>query len=100
MIHRLYTVYDSKAEFYSKPFYARSTGEALRQFQAAANDNQNSIGLYPEDYALFEMGEFDELSGEINLLEAYKSLGRAIDYVQIEGAEQFKPAEKADGKPQ
>lgn len=88
MIHRMYTVYDSKAEFYSKPFYARSNGEALRQFQAAANDPQNNIGLYPEDYALFEMGEFDELSGEINLQDAYRSLGRAIDYVNAnEGKE-------------
>lgn len=81
MIHRIFTVYDAKAEFYSKPFFARSTGEALRQFQEAANDEQNSIGRYPEDYAIFEIGEFDELTGAINVMDAFKSLGRGIDYV-------------------
>lgn len=77
----MFTVYDSKAEFYSKPFYARTTGEALRSFQEAANDRAILVGQYPADYTLFCIGEFDENTGEINLLDAFQSLGRGIDYL-------------------
>lgn len=82
MIKKIYTVYDAKAEFYATPFFARNNGEALRMFQEAANDKTITIGQYPEDYALFCIGEWDELSGVINLPTEFQSLGRAIDYVK------------------
>ena len=79
---KIYTVYDSKAGFYDKPFVQRSTGEALRSWQTAANSPDTAMGTHPSDYTLFEIGEFDTDNGGIKVYEAKKSLGLALDYVK------------------
>lgn len=78
-MNKFYTIYDSKAGYYNRPFLVRTKGEALRLFQQAANDTTTSLGQYPEDYILFEIGTFDDLSGII-AHENHISLGKAIDY--------------------
>ncbi|AXL15417.1 nonstructural protein [Microviridae sp.] len=62
---KMYTIYDSKAEAYMKPFYARTRGEAIRSCEQAANDPESQFFSYAEDYVLFEIGEFSELTGEL-----------------------------------
>lgn len=79
---KFYSIYDAKAGFYNKPFLARTKGEALRMFQQAANDTQTQIGLYPEDFILYEIGTFNDLTGDI-AHETHISLGKAIDYVRV-----------------
>jgi len=79
---KMYTIYDSKAGFYNRPFTARTKGEALRLFQQAANDKTTQIGEYPEDFILFEIGSFDDLTGNL-AHESHISLGKAIDYVRL-----------------
>lgn len=80
-MNKFYTIYDSKAGFYRPPFHARSKGEAIRMFQQAANDITTQIGLYPEDFCLFEIGTFDDITGNL-AHEQHISLGKALDYVR------------------
>lgn len=79
-MNKVYTIYDSKAGYYNRPFVCRTKGEALRLFQQAANDIQTQVGQYPEDFILFEVGTWDDLKGEVQH-ETHISLGKAIDYV-------------------
>lgn len=79
--NKLYSIYDSKAGIYYKPFVSRTKGEALRMFQQAANDSQTTIGQYPEDFVLFEIGSFDDTKGNVEH-QTHISLGKALDYVQ------------------
>lgn len=78
----MYTVYDQKSESYSMPFFHLARGDALRAFTSAANDKEKSnIGLYPEDYDLFELGTYDERTGEFEIYEVKKHVAAAQECV-------------------
>lgn len=80
-VERVMSVYDSKAEIFLKPFTVRTFGEAERNFRQVANDENTNIGLYPEDFTLFHVGDWDSCKGKMIELTAIKSLGTAINYV-------------------
>ncbi len=77
---KVYTLFDSKVEIYMKPFYLKNKGEALRAFTDIANDKDTNVGKYPEDFTLFEIGEYDEETGHHQSYEAKKPLGTALEY--------------------
>jgi len=61
----LVAVRDSKADYYGAPVAADSRSIAIRQFLDLARDKNTQIGLHPEDFALFCVGEFDIATGMI-----------------------------------
>lgn len=80
MTQKIFTIYDSKVEAYMNPIFCRSKGEAIRSLTDAVNDEKTQINKYPEDFTLFEIGEFDPVNGTITVLDAKKSLGLALEY--------------------
>lgn len=84
MKQKMFTVYDSKAETYLTPFILKAKGEALRGFIDIANDKKSSIGQHPEDYTLFEIAEWDELTGIVEIYPTKVSCGVAIEFVKPE----------------
>jgi len=58
-------VKDRAADLYGKPFYVRTRAEAIRSFTDEVNNKQSQINQHPEDYDLYEIGTFDEDSGEL-----------------------------------
>jgi len=80
MILKMFTVYDSKAEAYLPPFFMRSTGEAIRSWTQAINDQNSTFSKHPADFTLFMVGEFDDNACAINVLKAIENLGCAIEY--------------------
>ncbi len=81
MISKMCSIYDGKAEAFSQPFFAQSTGAAVRSFAEIANDSEHPIGKHPEDYTLFELGDWDERRGSVVLRTAPVALGQAIHLV-------------------
>lgn len=79
MILKVFSVYDCKVQAYMPPFYCRTTGEALRTWESSCNDGQSMMYKHPGDYTLFEIGSFDELSGNLVPLKAHVNLGKAIE---------------------
>lgn len=81
---KVFSVYDSKAEAFCRPFFADATGSAIRSFSDEVNsENKDSaVATHPGDFTLFELGEFDVHSGNLTILEAKKSLGCGIDFVR------------------
>lgn len=61
----LFAVRDVKAGYFLPPFLLLSDGEALRAFEEATLNNQTPIAQHPEDYMLFRLGDFDEITGQI-----------------------------------
>jgi hypothetical protein len=82
MFLKICTVYDSKAECYLQPFYCKSKGEALRSFIEISNDSKSQIGKYPEDFTLFELGEFDDSNANFRMYDAKVALGCALEFVK------------------
>lgn len=77
---KIFIVHDSKALCYGNPMVLKSPGEAVRSFTEVANDPSTVIGKNPEDFTLFEIGEYDERLGDILVYEVKKSLGLALDF--------------------
>lgn len=74
----LFTVYDSKAEYYKAPFCVRTKGEALRAWETACNDENTEMCKHPADFTLFQIGEYNELDGTVEMFKAKIDLGNAI----------------------
>jgi len=85
MILKVYTVYDSKAEAYLQPFFSQSKGVAIRSFQEAVRDEKSNISKYPEDFTLFELGEYDDANSKFNLHNTPQSLGVAVEFLTPKG---------------
>ncbi len=80
MQHKIFTIYDTKAEAYFPPFYLPQSSMAIRQFGDMVNDSNSSISKHPADYTLFELGEWDDNSSEFVDLNK-KSLGNGIEFI-------------------
>lgn len=67
MKQNVYSVRDSVAGVYCKPFTTPNDGLARRDFDAASRDPHSALSQHPDDFTLFCIGSFDEETG---LLEA------------------------------
>lgn len=65
MIHLVYAVFDKKVGAYAQPFFVTHEQVALRSFAAACQDKDLTIGKFPEDYALYQVGVFDDASASL-----------------------------------
>lgn len=83
MIHKAFSVYDSKAEAFILPFYALTTGLAIRSFEEAANKEGHDFQKYAADYTLFEIGTYDTTTGLSENLTAHINLGTALQSSQV-----------------
>lgn len=65
MIHRIYSVRDSKADAFGQPFFFKQDGEAIRSVETEVNriDERNALNKYCEDFSLWFMGTFDDQDG-------------------------------------
>lgn len=75
-----FSVYDSKAECFKNPFPMRTKNEAIRAFSDVSNDQQTEIGKHPEDFTLFYLGSYDELTGKFCNESTPEPLGLAINF--------------------
>lgn len=62
---KLYAVRDIKAECYGAPMSIATKGLAVRSFCDAAVRPDSDLSRYPEDYMLFEIGEYDTCSAKL-----------------------------------
>ena len=78
----LCSVKDRAADAFGRPMFVPSTGVASRSFSdevnRAADDNQ--LYSHPDDFDLYEFGEFDDNTGQFELYEQPKllSLGKQV----------------------
>lgn len=63
MLLQVYTIFDSAAKCYQRPFYCQADGEALRAFVDLAEDKEHPVGKHPEDYSLWRIGSYNDNSG-------------------------------------
>jgi alkyl hydroperoxide reductase subunit AhpC len=83
MSQKLYYLYDSKSESYTAPTVNPARGQAIRSFSDAVNGDNGVISQHPADFTLFEVGEFDPVTGEITLYDSKVSVANGLD-VKVE----------------
>lgn len=78
---KLFAIYDSKADTFGPLIQKDNAAVALRELTDIVNDNEKSspFSAHPEDYTLFELGEYDVQSGNLEIHEARKSLSLLLD---------------------
>lgn len=59
------SVKDNKSETYNTPFFSPNANIAKRDFASILKNKQSTIAMFPEDYTLVKLGEFDIETGEI-----------------------------------
>lgn len=84
MLHKIFAVYDSKTGAYCAPFFLKARGEALRSFIDTAQGNDTLISKHPEDFTLFELGEYDDLTASFKIHPSPVSLGVAVELIPKE----------------
>lgn len=63
MKHCVVAVWDEKLQAFMRPFYAPRIGGAVRAFTDEVNRDGSEMGQHPEDYTLFELGEWNDEDG-------------------------------------
>lgn len=86
MKHNMFTVYDSKAEMYTLPYFASNEAMGRRHFETWINDSKHTFGLHPADYTLYTCGEYEDNTATITQ-EKIISLGNGLEYLKGENNE-------------
>lgn len=60
----IYSIYDTAAAAYLRPFFIPSDGQASRAFTDIATDAEHEVGKHPSDYTLFKIGIWDDNTAE------------------------------------
>jgi hypothetical protein len=77
----VFGVFDSVSKVYDRPWCARSEGEAVRSFGDLASDAEHPLGKHPEHYSLFEIGSYDDNTGELLSTVPVRCVARAHELV-------------------
>lgn len=70
-------IYDSKAELYGEPIVAVAVGQVVREFSDRVSDGKSDYSRHPEDYTLFQIGEYDDVEGKLRAIVPV-SLGNGL----------------------
>lgn len=82
MILKMYSIRDAKAEIFNKPFYQATHGEAERSFRRTVSDENTMMHMYPEDFDLYYLGEYDDNTGKVDSLDTPQHVIKAIQCVE------------------
>lgn len=77
MINNAYAVYDSKAQVFTKPTFARNDSEVTRSFADQINQEGNPLNVHSEDFTLFHIGVYDQETALFESIEP-RSIATAI----------------------
>lgn len=70
---KIFTVHDSASETFINPFCMVTERDAIQGLKKMVNaEDENQYSLYPEDFNLMQLGEYDNRTGRINTLETPK----------------------------
>ena len=64
---KIFAVKDVRTEAFMRPFFVQNHAVLQRAILDAKNDEHNTISFHPEDYQVFELGEYDDGDGAIRL---------------------------------
>lgn len=82
-ILKLYSIRDHKGDFFQVPFAQKTHGEAERTFYGLVNDEKTNLNKYPEDYDLYYIGEFNDHTGKVVVLDTPQHMQKAVNVKKV-----------------
>lgn len=76
-------VRDAKADIYGIPNFVHNTATAIRSFSDQVNNPESQWHKHPSDYALYELGVYDDQTGSFSMLDIPKHLIQADQCISI-----------------
>ena len=76
----VYSIFDSAAAVYMRPFFMPSDSAAVRAFSDISCDAEHEVGKHPEDYSVHRIGYFDDQKGAL-VGEQPECLATALELV-------------------
>lgn len=103
-IKQIFCIRDAKAEAFHQPFFSQTKGAAIRAISDYANEQNSPLNKHPEDYMLFHIGAFHEISGEIRGLDQPEPIISVLELMTDtpltkENTDQMQQIRKANGLP-
>lgn len=83
---KLFAVRDVKADSFGAPLSIATRGLAVRSFQDACLRKDSDLSKYPQDYMLFELGEYDPNSGRLSSNSVPVFIASAVEVIAAERA--------------
>lgn len=80
MILNIFSIFDEKAQAFSRPVLFNALGQALRSFSDLAKDKTTDIASHPEDFSLYHIGEFDDADAQIKSYPQPRLIARAAEF--------------------
>lgn len=82
MKHKMFAIYDQKAEAFLPPWFLPTAAMAKRAFGDCIADKNHQFSAHPQDYTLFEISDFDDATGKLLPLPAKVSLGNGVEFIK------------------
>jgi hypothetical protein len=76
----IYSIFDSAAKAYAPPFFLHNDGLAVRGFQDNVNNPESQAFRNPDQFTLFHIGTYDDITGVIESAEVIRSMGNGLEY--------------------
>lgn len=74
---QVFSINDKKSGTFSQPQFYENSVHAIRGLGILANDTKTTVGIYAEDFDLYQIGEYDTSNGKITMLERYTFVASA-----------------------
>jgi len=82
MTIKVFAIHDGKAKAFQQPFFSVTVGMAIRAFQDHCEDPKTIAHRHPEDFVLYELGTYDDNTGEIVTHNPMSLAATATEFVR------------------
>lgn len=83
---KVFSIYDQKGKMYARPFFLPHKGQASRLFCDLVEDNRSEVSKHPEDYTLYQIGNYDDNIGRFENLEVHELIAHATEFKNIKAS--------------
>lgn len=84
--YKLFVFKDDKSESFGLPICVETRGTFIRSVQEELSAPRTVWAKHPQDFAVYEIGEYDIFKGNVELYEQKKCLGLVQDFKISSGA--------------
>lgn len=83
MVMNVYSVFDSVAGVFSRPYFLNNDNLAVRAFGDAVADKSTGLYVHVDDYKLYKIGVFDDISGQLVACDTPQFISNASDFKSL-----------------